>query len=57
MKPNKKISVYIKENGENIWVTNENKKEYVRSYANYHLKKLIINQVNAFREGFNSLIS
>lgn len=46
----------LKENGENIDVTNENKKEYVNLYINYKLRDSISEQVNAFLEGFNWLI-
>ena len=49
-------TIDLKENGANIPVTKENKKEYVSLYANYRLRKSIINQVDAFCEGFNSLI-
>ena len=49
-------TVPLKENGENIDVTNENKNEYVSLYINYRLRKSIINQVTAFCEGFNWLI-
>lgn len=50
-------TICLKENGDNVSVTNENKMDYVSLYANYHLRKSIIKQVNAFCEGFNSLIS
>ena len=50
-------SIPLKENGEEIDVTNENKYEYVKFYAFYRLRKSILNQVDAFCEGFNSLIS
>lgn len=49
-------TILLKENGEDIDVTNENKEEYVKLYVNYRLRKSIINQVNAFCEGFNWLI-
>lgn len=50
-------TICLKENGDNVSVTNENKMDYVSLYTNNHLRKSIIKQVNAFCEGFNSLIS
>ncbi|KAK8847083.1 hypothetical protein M9Y10_019661 [Tritrichomonas musculus] len=50
-------TILLKEGGDEISVTNENKAEYVSLYANYHLRKSIIQQINAFCEGFYSLIS
>ncbi|KAK8892637.1 hypothetical protein M9Y10_029876 [Tritrichomonas musculus] len=49
-------TVLLKEKGDEIDVTNENKKEYVSLYTNYKLRKSIIKQINAFCEGFYSLI-
>lgn len=48
--------ILLKENGDEINVTNENKKEFVNLYAEYHLKNSIIDQIKSFCEGFNSLI-
>lgn len=50
-------TVLLKEHGDEIDVTNENKIEYVSLYTNYRLRKSIINQITAFCEGFNWLIS
>lgn len=49
-------TILLKENGDEIDVNNENKKEYVSLYTNYRLRKSIIDQVTAFCEGFNFLI-
>lgn len=49
-------TVLLKENGDEIDVTNDNKKEYVTLYTNYKLRKSIIRQINAFCEGFYFLI-
>lgn len=49
-------TVLLKENGDEIDVNNENKVEYASLYVNYHLRKSIISQINAFIEGFNWLI-
>ena len=49
-------TVNLKPNGSNIKVTNENKEEFVNLMVERRLKGSIINQVNAFCEGFNSLI-
>lgn len=50
------ITVLLKENGDEIDVNNENKYEFVSLLTNYKLRKSIINQINAFCEGFNWLI-
>ena len=49
-------SIDLKENGSEIKVTNENKAEYVYLRTNYALKGPIEQQVNAFCDGFYSLI-
>lgn len=49
-------TVPLKENGTEINVTNENKKEYVILMANYALKTKIEKQIEAFVDGFDSLI-
>ena len=49
-------TIPLKENGENIDLTNENKNEYVNLYINYKLRKSISQQVDAFIEGFNFLV-
>ena len=46
----------LKKNGQNILLTNENKKEFIQLKTNYILKKRIKAQIKAFREGFFSLI-
>lgn len=50
------VSFPLKENGENIEVTNENKKEYVDLYVDFILRKEIEKQIKAFCEGFDELI-
>lgn len=49
-------TIPLKENGENIEVTNDNKKEYINLHSDFVLKKQIKDQLNAFINGFNSLI-
>lgn len=49
-------TVLLKDNGDEIKVTNENKEEYLYLYTNYHLKELIIKQITAFCEGFYWMI-
>lgn len=49
-------TILLKENGDEIDVTNENKIEYATLYVNYYLRKSIIDQVTAFCKGFNYLI-
>lgn len=48
-------SVPLKENGHNIDLTNENRKEYVDLYVDYLLNKSIYEQFKAFYEGFHSV--
>ena len=48
--------IQLKENGDEIDVTNENKLEYAKLYISYKLRKSIFEQITAFREGFNALI-
>ncbi|XP_049865182.1 ubiquitin-protein ligase E3A isoform X2 [Pectinophora gossypiella] len=42
----------LKENGDSIFVTQENKKEFVEMYADYLLNKSVETQFAAFRRGF-----
>ncbi|EFW99112.1 ubiquitin-protein ligase [Grosmannia clavigera kw1407] len=44
------------EDGRNIDVTNENKKEYVDLMVKWRIQKRIAEQFQAFKEGFNELI-
>ena len=46
----------LKKNGDQIYVTNENKKEYINLYSNYHLIESIKEQMTEFLNGFYSLI-
>ena len=48
--------VYLKENGDNIPVTDENKKEYVKLLCQHIMKGQIEEQIQAFLNGFYSLI-
>lgn len=48
--------IELKENGDNIPVTNENKKEYIQLMINHHMVKSISKQTEAFVEGFYSVI-
>ncbi|CAH0729413.1 unnamed protein product, partial [Brenthis ino] len=45
----------LKENGENIPVTFENKTEYVDLYVDFLLNKSVENQFNAFNQGFQKV--
>ena len=45
----------LKENGENIPVTNENRKEYVELYLDWILNAAIYDQFRAFYLGFHSV--
>lgn len=49
-------TIPLKENGSEIKVTNENKKEFIQLRTDYVLFHEIEKQVNAFCEGFESLI-
>jgi E3 ubiquitin-protein ligase HECTD2 len=48
-------SVPLKENGKNIDLTNENRKEYVNLYIDFLLNKSIYKQFKAFYEGFHTV--
>lgn len=45
----------LKENGENISVTHENKAEYVEMYVDFLLNKSVENQFKAFNQGFQKV--
>ncbi|XP_063377365.1 probable E3 ubiquitin-protein ligase HERC4 [Cydia fagiglandana] len=45
----------LKENGENISVTHENKAEYVELYVDFLLNKSVENQFKAFNQGFQKV--
>ena len=45
----------LKENGQNIDLTNENRKEYVDLYVDFLLNKSIYEQFKAFYFGFHSV--
>lgn len=47
--------VPLKEGGENIILTNENRREYVDLYVDFMLNKSIYNQFAAFYHGFHSV--
>ncbi|XP_041115852.1 ubiquitin-protein ligase E3A isoform X2 [Polyodon spathula] len=47
----------LKENGDKIPVTNENRKEFVAQYAEYMLNKSVEKQFKAFRRGFHMVTS
>jgi len=49
-------TVSLKSGGENILVTNENKEEYIALMVQHRLKNQIKAQLDAFLEGFHSLI-
>ena len=48
-------SVKLKENGENIEITNENRKEFVDLYVDFLLNKSINEKFRAFYYGFHSV--
>lgn len=43
-------------NGQDVQVTDDNKKEYVRLYVNYRFKRGIDIQFQALQKGFNELV-
>jgi len=45
----------LKENGEHVMVTNENREEYVRLYLDWVLNTAIYAQFRAFYLGFHSV--
>jgi len=50
------VTVELKPGGEEIPVTNENKKEYVELVKNWRIQKRIEEQFDNFAAGFNELI-
>ncbi|KAI7886221.1 uncharacterized protein EV154DRAFT_567673 [Mucor mucedo] len=50
------VTVDLIPNGENIEVTEENKKEYVNLVTEWRIHKRVEEQFKAFKEGFNQLI-
>lgn len=50
------VQVNLKEDGENIIVTEENKKEYVELITEWRISKRVEEQFKAFSEGFHQLI-
>lgn len=50
------VTVDLKENGRNIEVTNENKREYVELITEWRIQKRVSEQFNAFLSGFEDLI-
>ncbi|KAI8972706.1 E3 ubiquitin-protein ligase RSP5 [Pilobolus umbonatus] len=50
------VTVDLKENGRNIEVTEENKREYVDLVTEWRIHKRVEDQFNSFKEGFNELI-
>ncbi|CEG66243.1 Putative E3 ubiquitin-protein ligase [Rhizopus microsporus] len=50
------VTVDLKENGRDIEVTEENKKEYVDLVTEWRISKRVEEQFKAFKEGFNQLI-
>ena len=49
-------SIPLKENGEDIPVTNENKKEYVELLVNFKFVNRVKPQMDAFLEGFHDVV-
>ncbi|KAG0234674.1 hypothetical protein BGW42_006294 [Actinomortierella wolfii] len=50
------VTIDLKENGRNIPVTEENKKEYVELMTEWRISKRVEEQFKAFAEGFHQLI-
>ncbi|RXK40463.1 E3 ubiquitin-protein ligase NEDD4 [Tremella mesenterica] len=50
------VTVDLKENGRDIEVTEENKKEYVDLVTEYRISRRVAEQFEAFMSGFNELI-
>ena len=50
------VTIELKPGGENIQVTEENKKEYVDLIVEYRISKRVREQFEAFTAGFNELI-
>ncbi|KAG0189331.1 hypothetical protein DFQ28_003532 [Apophysomyces sp. BC1034] len=50
------VTVDLKPDGQNIEVTEENKKEYVDLVTEWRISRRVDEQFNAFKEGFNQLI-
>jgi len=50
------VTVDLKENGHNIEVTEENKKDYVDLVTEYRISRRVSEQFEAFMSGFNELI-
>ncbi|KAF9160694.1 hypothetical protein DFQ26_005264 [Actinomortierella ambigua] len=50
------VTIDLKENGRNIAVTEENKKEYVELMTEWRISKRVEEQFKAFAEGFHQLI-
>jgi hypothetical protein len=46
----------LKEDGENIAVTHENKQEYVDLYVDFLLNKSVENQFKSFNQGFQKVL-
>ena len=49
-------TIELKENGSDIKVTNESKSEFVDLMVDYHSRQSIIDQINSFCDGFDSII-
>lgn len=50
------VTVDLKENGQNIEVTEENKKEYVDLVTEYRISRRVSQQFESFMSGFNEII-
>ncbi|GAA6057773.1 hypothetical protein JCM3770_006839 [Rhodotorula araucariae] len=50
------VTIDLKPNGQNIEVTNENKKEYVQLIVEWRIQRRVEDQFKAFLSGFNELI-
>ena len=50
------VTVELKPDGENIPVTEENKKDYVNCVVEYRISRRVKEQFDAFMSGFSELI-
>ena len=50
------VTIDLKPNGENIPVTEENKKDYVDCVVEYRISRRVKDQFEAFMSGFSELI-
>ena len=52
-----KLKINLKENGDKIPVTNENRQEFVELYVDWLVNKSVENQFECFKTGFYKVVS